>query len=46
MLTQGHASDLKCKLNISSFLTLPCLLDCPICTRNAIFIVLFLQMME
>ena len=42
MLTQGPASDLKCKLNISSFLTLPNLLDCLICTRNCVSIVLLL----
>ena len=40
MLTQGPTPDLKCKLNISSFLTLPHLLDCLICTRNSVSIVL------
>ena len=35
-----------CKLNISSFLTLPHVLDCLICTRNAISTVLLLQMIE
>ena len=45
MLTQGPAPDPKCKLIISSFLTLPHLLDCLICTRNAMPIVLLLQMM-
>ena len=45
MLTQGPAPDLKCKLNISSFLTLPHLLDCLICTRNSVSIVLLLGMM-
>ena len=35
----------KCKLNISSFLTLPHLLDCLICTRNSVSIVLLLWMM-
>ena len=45
MLTQGSASDPKCKLNISSFLTLPRGLDCPICTRNSVSIVLLLWMM-
>ena len=44
MLTQGPAPDLKCKLNISSFLTLPNLLDCLICTRNCVSIVLLLWM--
>ena len=41
MLTQGLPPDPKYKL-IISFLTLPHLLDCLICTRNAI--VLLLQM--
>ena len=43
MLTQGLASDPRCKLNISSLLTLPHLLDlldCLICTRNSVSIVL------
>ena len=44
MLTQGPAPDPKCKLNISSFLTLPYLLDCLICTRNAMSTVLLLQL--
>ena len=45
MLTQGSAPDPKCKLIISSFLTLPHLLDYLICTRNAMPIALLLQMM-
>ena len=45
MLTQGPAPDPKCKLNISSFLTLPHLSDSFICTRHPISIVLLLQMM-
>ena len=45
MLTQGPAADPKCKLIISSFLTLPHLLDCPTCNRNAMSIVLLLKMM-
>ena len=45
MLTQGPASDPKCMLIISSFFTLPHLLDCLICTRSAMCIVLLLQMM-
>ena len=45
MLTQGPAPDPKCKLSISSFLTLPHLLDCLICTRNTMSIVFLLQMM-
>ena len=45
MLTQGPAADPKCKLIISSFLTLPHLLDCLICTRNVVSIVLLFQMM-
>ena len=46
MLIQGPAPDPKCKLNISSFLKLPHLSDCLICTRNYISIVLLLQMMR
>ena len=42
MLTQGLTPDPKCKLNISSFLTLPHLLDSLICTRNSMSIVVFL----
>ena len=45
ILTQGHESDPKCKLIISSFVTLPHLLDCLICTRNAMSIVLLLKTM-
>ena len=45
MLTQGPAPDPNCKLNISSFLTLPHLLDCLICTRNSVSIILLLGMM-
>ena len=45
MLTQGLAPDPKCNLNISSFITLPHLSDCPICTRNSMTIILLLQMM-
>ena len=44
MLTQGSTLDPKCKLIISSFPTFPHLLDCLICTRNGMSIVLFLQM--
>ena len=46
MLTQGTAPDPKCKLNISSFLTLPHSLDCLICNRNSVPIVLLLGMMR
>ena len=42
MLTQGPAPDPKFKLNISSFLTFPHLLECLICTRNSVSIVLLL----
>ena len=42
MLTQGPAPDPKCKLNISSFLTLPHFSDCLICTRNSVSIILLL----
>ena len=46
MLTQGPAPDAKCQLVISPFLTLPRLPDCFIFTRNAMSIVLLLQLME
>ena len=36
MLTQGPAPDPKCKLNISSFFTLPYPLDCLICAKDMI----------
>ena len=45
MLSQRVPPDSNCNLIISSFLTLPHLLVCLICTRNAISIVLLLQMM-
>ena len=45
MLTSEQVPDLKFMLNISLFLTLPHLLDCLICTRNAMSIVLLLQLM-
>ena len=45
MLTQGPAPDRKCKLNISSTLTLPPLSDCLICARNSMSILLLLQML-
>ena len=45
MLTQGPAPDPKGKLIISSFLTLPRLLDCLNFTRNAMSIVLSLQIL-
>ena len=45
MLIQRPAPDPKCKLIILTFLTLPNLLDCLICTKNAMSIVLLLQMM-
>ena len=44
MLNQGPAPDRKCKLNISSFLTLPYPLDCLICAKD-IMIIVFLQHM-
>ena len=46
MLTQGPAQDAKCNLIISPFLTLPDLLDCLFCTRNAMSIVWLLQMLR
>ena len=45
MLSQGPTPDPKCKMIISSFLTLPYLLDCLVCTRNVMSIVLLLQLM-
>ena len=44
MLIQGPAPDPKYKLNTSSFLTLPHLSECLICTRNSMSIILLLQM--
>ena len=35
MLTQGPAPDPKCKLNISSFLTLPRRLHCLTCAKES-----------
>ena len=46
MLTQGHTPDPKCKFIVSLFLIFPHLLDCLICTRNAMSIVQLLKMME
>ena len=42
----SRVPDTKCKFITSPFLTLPYLLDCLICTRNAIPIVLLLKLME
>ena len=44
-LTQGPAPDPKCKLNFTSFLTLPHSFDCPICAKSSLFIVLFVQIL-
>ena len=44
VLTQGPARDPKCKLNMSSFLTLPHLPDCCICSRTSMALVFLLQM--
>ena len=44
ILTQGPAPDRKCKLNISSFPTLPHLSDCLIFTRSFVSIVFLLEM--
>ena len=41
MLRQGVVPGPKCKLNISSFLALPNLLDCLFFTRNSVSIVLY-----
>ena len=43
MLTQGPAPDPKCELNITSFLTLPHPLHCPICAKDIMVTVLLLQ---
>ena len=43
MLMQGAAPDPKCKLIISSLLTLPHLSDCITCTRNSVSIKLLLD---
>ena len=45
MLAHRPAPDPKWKLIISSFFILPCLLDCLICTRNVMPILLLLEMM-
>ena len=42
----SRVPDTKCKFITSPFLTLPYLLDCLICTRNAMPIVLLLKLME
>ena len=46
MLTRGPAPDLKCKLIISSFLTLLHLFDYLTCTGGAMSVVLLFQVME
>ena len=45
MLTQGPTPDPKCELNITSFLTLPHPLHCPICAKDIMVTVLLLQVM-
>ena len=45
MLTQGPAADPKFQLNITSFLTLPHPLHCPICAKDIMVTVLLLQVM-
>ena len=45
MLTQGPAADPKFQLNITSFLTLPHPLHCPICAKDIMVTVLSLQVM-
>ena len=45
MLTQGPAPDPKCKLNLTSFLTLPHPLCWPICAKDIMVTVLLLQVM-
>ena len=44
MLTQGPTADSKCKLYISSFLINPHQLDCLICAKNIMVIVMLLEM--
>ena len=46
ILIEGSTPDPKCELIISSFHTLPHLLDCFICSRNAMSIVLLLQIVR
>ena len=45
MLTQGPVQDPKCKLNKSSFLTLPYPLECLTYAKDIMIIVLLLHMM-
>ena len=45
MLIHGPAQDPKCRFNISPFLALPHLLDCLVCTRNSLSIVMLLAKM-
>ena len=45
MMTLGPTPDSKCKLIISPFLTFPHLIDCLICTRNVMSVVLSLELM-
>ena len=44
MLTEGPAPDPKCELNITSFLTLPHPLYCPICAKDIVITILLLQL--
>ena len=45
MLTQGPATDPKCELNMSSFLTLLYPLHCPICAKDIMVTTFLLQVM-
>ena len=45
MLTQGPAPDPNCELNITSFLTLPHPLHCPISAKDIMVPVLLIQVM-
>ena len=45
MLTQGPAPDLKCELNITSFLRFPHPLHCPIFAKDIMVTVSLLQVM-
>ena len=46
MLTPVPTPDPKCVLNVTSFLTLPHPLDCPICAKDIMVTVLLLQVTE
>ena len=45
MLTQGPAPDPECEFNITSFLTFPHPLHCPICVKDIMVTVMLIQVM-